>query len=173
MKPIFWLIFTALTLGLTACSVDIALNTDADQVAQDAAQIADFEPPSGFTPEFSASLKGYLLVSYTVQGENSHLYLIQSSDPQDADQLTRMLGQMAPNTQDAQTRTTVLETRAVTLRGEETTLILSEGVNSEGDRYRQATAAFTGKGGPALVSFSQPLDRWNTDTVLTFLVSLR
>jgi len=173
MKSIFWLIFAALMIGLTACSADITLNTDADQVAQNAAQIADFEPPSGFSPEFSASLKGYILVSYRVQGENSHLYLIQSSNPQDADQLTQMLGQMVPSAQDAQTRTTVLETRTVTLRGEETTLILSEGINSEGGRYRQATAAFTGKGGPALVSFSQPLERWNTDTVLTFLFSLR
>jgi hypothetical protein len=68
---------------------------------------------------------------------------------------------------------TVLETRPITVRGQETTLILSEGITEEGETYRQVMAAFQGKGGPALLVLSEPVTRWNQETVEVFIASIR
>jgi hypothetical protein len=59
------------------------------------------------------------------------------------------------------------------VRGQETTLVINEGVNSEGVTYRWVTAAFQGKGGPALLVISEPVTRWSQETVETFIASIR
>jgi hypothetical protein len=67
---------------------------------------------------------------------------------------------------------TVVETRPATGRGQETTLVINEGVNSEGVSYRQVTVAFQGSG-PALLVISEPVTRWSQETVETFIASIR
>jgi hypothetical protein len=67
---------------------------------------------------------------------------------------------------------TVVETRPATVRGQETTLVINEGVNSEGVSYRQVTVAFQGSG-PALLVISEPVTRWSQETVETFIAFIR
>ena len=67
---------------------------------------------------------------------------------------------------------TVIENRPVTLRGQEVTLIVSEGVNSENVSYRQISVAFEGKGGPALLLFSESVEAWDQAAVDEFLASI-
>ncbi len=162
-----------MTVLLAACGMNATLKTDTDKVASAAAAIADFDLPAGYSPEFSASLGDYALVSYTPGDGHSHLYLIQSQVAADADKLAQAMKDIVPGASDPEFRMTVLETRPITVRGQETTLIISEGITEEGETYRQVTAAFQGKGGPALLVLSEPVTRWNQETVETFIASIR
>jgi len=157
---------------LTACGVEATINTEKDKVASAAAEIADFDLPTSYNPEISASLKGYSLVSYNPSDGNSHLYLIQSQNETDGEKLAGILEQMTPGSHDAQTRMTVIESRLLTVRGEEVTLVISEGVTSDGETYRQVTVPFQGKGGPALLVFSEPITRWDQETADALIASI-
>ena len=164
--------FVLLAFLLSACGINTAINTNTDKVVSVAAEIADFDLPAGYQPEFSASLEGYTLVSYNPGDGHSHLYLIQSEKESDGEKLVSMIDQIAPGSYDPQTRMTVIETRLVTMREQEVTLVISEGVTSEGETYRQIMAAFHGKGGPALVTLSEPVERWNQESVDAFIASI-
>jgi hypothetical protein len=160
-------------LSLTACGVNVSIKIDTTKVASAAAKIADFDLPSGYKPEFSAALDGYTMVSYTPSDGHSHLYLIQSEKESDHEKLAGMVEQLAPGSYDPQTRMTIIETRLVTVREQEVTLIISEGVTSEGETYCQVTVPFQGKGGPALVVLSEPVTSWNQQSVDAFIASIQ
>jgi hypothetical protein len=160
-------------LSLTACGVNVSIKIDTTKVASAAAEIADFDLPSGYKPEFSAALDGYAMVSYTPGDGHSHLYLIQSEKETDGEKLARALENIAPGAYDPKTRMTIVETRLITLREQEVTLVISEGVTSEGETYLQAAAAFQGKGGPALLVLSAPNTSWDQEAVDAFFASVR
>ena len=153
-----------LLLSLFACTT---------KAGDDPGAIADFDLPAGYSADFSTSMLGYTVAAYKGPNDPSHLYLIQSEKESDGDELAKMLAQLAPGSSDPNTRMTVIEKRPVTLRGQDATLIISEGVNSENVPYRQITAAFEGKGGPALLMYSETVDAWNQAAVDEFLSSIR
>ena len=166
------LLTLALLAGLSACGSANSINTDAEHVASAAAEIADFELPAGYRADFTARLMGYTVAAFNPGDGHSHLYLIQSEEETDGDKLAGMLESLAPGSSDAQTRMTVVETRPVSVHSEEVTLVISEGVSSEGESYRQATVAFQGQDGPALLVLSEPVGRWDQATVDAFLASI-
>lgn len=162
---------TIILAVLTACGTFEATN-DSQHVTKLASKIADFNPPQGYTAEFSAEMAGYTLAAYKGTMDPSHLYLIQSENEADGEELSNMLTQMAPGSSDRNTRLTVIENRPVTIRGQEATLVISEGTNHDGGYYRQATVAFRGKGGPAMLVLSESLELWDQDSLDAFLQSI-
>ena len=68
---------------------------------------------------------------------------------------------------------TTVEQKRVTIRGQETTLSIGEGQTSEGETFRVATVTFQGKGGPALLMVSGPIEEWDLQIVETLIVSMR
>jgi hypothetical protein len=157
---------------LSACGTMEATN-DPEHVMKLASNIADFELPEGYTSEFSAEMAGYTLAAYKGASGPSHLYLIQSEKEADGKELENMLTQLAPGSSDPNTRMTVIENRPGSIRGQEVTLVISDGTNSDGEYYRQITAAFQGKGGPALLVFSETIDRWNDEMIDALLTSIQ
>lgn len=158
---------------ISACSVNAAISTNEGKVAISAAEIADFDLPNGFRPEFSANYEGYLLVSYDSKDGQSHLILIQSDKEADSEKLASMVGQIAPGSYDPQTGMEIVETRTTIVRDQEVTMYITEGVTPEGDTYRQMVVAFQGNGGPALVMLSEPVAQWNQELVDAFVASIR
>lgn len=161
-----------LSFLLAACGMDAAIDTSAEKVISAAAEVADFDLPAGYSPEFTARLEVYTLVSYTPGDGHSHLYLIQSDKESDAEKLASMVEQIAPGSYDPQTRMKVIETRPIMVHDQETTLVISEGITFEGEIYRQVTVAFQGKSGPALLMLSEPAANWNQEAVDTFIASI-
>lgn len=161
-----------LAIATTACVVNVGIHANPEDVANAAAEIVDFDLPTGYSPEFSASLEGYSLVSYNPGDEHSHLFLIQSEEEKDAEKLAGMVNRIAPGAFDPKTRITIIETKSITVREEEVTMVTSEGVTSDGETYRQIMVAFTGNGGPALLLFSEPVSTWNPDKVNSLLTSI-
>jgi hypothetical protein len=176
MKPItsqVLIVLSALMLAiLSACGPARAIDEN-QNVADIASKIADFDVPVGYTPELGAHLLGYSLASYKGTTGPSHLYVVQSENESDEAELQKMLEQMAPGSSDRNTRMTVVENRAATVRGQETAVVISEGTNSDNVTYRQATVAFQGKGGPALLVFSESVELWDQDALDAFLQSIQ
>jgi hypothetical protein len=159
-----------LVLLLVGCGKN---NTPEARVTRAAAKIAEFDLPKGYKADFAADLLAYSVVAYAPTEGRGHLYLIQSEREEDGRRLDSALGGMLPGNYDVRSRMKVLERRPISVRGHETTLIITEGVNSNGDTYRQAVASFPGKGGPALVVMSELIDGWDEAVVEEFIASLR
>ena len=167
------LLILIILAGLSACALSDSINTDAEQVSSTATEIADIDLPDGYNADFSARLMGYTIASFNPGDGHSHIYLIQADNEADSEKLEEMLNQLAPGAYDPQTRMTVIETRSVTIRGEEEMLAISEGITSEGETYRQVAAAFQGRGGPALLVISAPAENWDQASVDALLASIQ
>ncbi len=178
----------ALALGLTAASfyalvlrpagwaIGQSLDRGALEVGRTARQIADFELPAGYQAEFALDLMGMELAGYTGPCAGCHLYLVQA--PQylnlsaaDLNQQFAAAGVMVADGPRRQVR--IVEQYQAEVRGQEVLVSISEGVNGSGKAYRSLTAVFEGKGGPALVNLSAPLEDWDQAAADAFLASLR
>jgi hypothetical protein len=174
MNKILLIAMTAFLLAtLVACAPRVAINSDVEQISKASSDIVDFNLPADYSPEFTAQLAGYTAVAYNPGDGHSHLYLIQSENETDGEKLAQTLTDLVPGSSNPNTRLTVVENRAVTVRGQAATLVVSDGVNSEGGTYRQITVAFQGKGGPALLVLSEPTERWDQATVDALLASIQ
>jgi hypothetical protein len=161
-----------LVVFLSACGASISLNSDAKNVSRTAASIADIVLPAGYNADFSVNLLGYNAAAFHPGDGHSHLYLVQSENKSDGEKLAEMMGRLIPGASNQKTRMAVIETRPVIVRGQLETLVISDGVNSAGETYRQAMVQFQGKGGPALLVFSEPHSRWNQATVDALIASI-
>ncbi|PKN99573.1 MAG: hypothetical protein CVU42_07630 [Chloroflexi bacterium HGW-Chloroflexi-4] len=168
------LIITFLFLAslLTACGINPSFVTDVEKINNAAAEIVKFDLPEGFLPELSVNFKEYTMVSYKSGNGGTHLYFIQVNNPIESEILSQQVEVFVTNTVSPENRTKVLESRPVVVRGKETTLVLSQGLNGNGKTYRQAMVAFEGLGGPAMLIFSTPTDVWNLDTLNTLIESI-
>ena len=165
ISKLFFLLLTALLLA--SCSPA--------EVDKAAARIADFTPPAGFTAEYALDVADYSVVAYNGGDGHSHLFLAQAPADADIDQagLEEAIDNAVPGKPDRTTRLAVVETRPVTIRGKETSLVISEGSSSDGSVYYQAAAMFEGKsGGVALVLLNKPADSFNADEVEEFVNSI-
>ena len=168
-KMIFLLL---VALCLTACDETFSVSTDSENVGNLTAAIADFDLPAGYVPEFTTTVMGYDLAAYARGDGPGHIYLIQSEDVNDWKKLAQALDEIVIGSGDPTTRLTVIETRPVTVRGLETTLVISDAVNSEGRAYRQAAVGFQGNGGPALLVYSESHENWDENILNNLLTSI-
>ncbi len=174
MKTSYKLILTFILIGLlAACSPFKSINTDAEKILDTSAEIADFDLPAGFSPEFSASLMGYSVVSFNPGDNRSHLYLVQSGNEADREALERVLDEVVSSEGSIKDQSEVLETQQADLNGQEVTVVITDGVNGENKAYRQALTSFEGKGGPALLVFMTPLEKWDQAEFDALVASFR
>jgi hypothetical protein len=166
------LVMVLMLMTLVACA-KVELTNDAQHVEKIAAEIADFTLLPGYEPELTAQALGYSLASYKGASGPSHLYLIQSEKESDNEKLSQMLDKLSPGTRDSNARMTVVENRPASVRGQDVTLVISEGVNSEKVSYRQISVGFAGKGGPALLVISETTGNWDQAAIDDFLASFR
>ena len=173
MTPMTLVAIGAIVLAiLTACGKVEATN-DSQHVTDAASKIADFNLPADYVPQFSAAISGYTLAAYKGPSDPSHLFLIQSDKEADGAELEKALKDLAPGSSDPNTRLTVIENHVATVRGQEVDVVISEGTNSENVAYRQVTVGFQGKGGPALLVYSDSKERWNQETIDALLESIQ
>src|SRR5215208_6875400 len=173
IAPMMLIVISTITLAFLSACGTVEATDDSQHVTKLASKIADFDLPAGYTSEFSAEMLGYTLATYKGASGPSHLYLIQSENESDGEELERMLTQLAPGSSDPNTRMTVVENRTAIVRDQEVAVVVSEGVNSENISYRQITVGFQGKGGPALLVLSETVERWDQAAVDTFLASVQ
>jgi hypothetical protein len=140
-------------------------------------EIADYEVPDGFGSPYSVHFGDVTMVGY--QSENGKTQILLAQFPEGTSiNVNEMLKEISeyshdPNSVWYGTETTLIEQKTVTIRGQETTLNISEGTSSEGIVYRSATTRFQGRGGPALVLVAGPLDEWDVEMADAFIESIQ
>jgi hypothetical protein len=173
-KTTFFLgLFTALVF-LSGCTANLQVSNQAEDIAAAAHEITDYDLPEGYSEQFSVRVNEYLLVSLTGKTESNHIYLVQAPENSkvDPDQLESQINSADQTKRQRIQKVKVVDQKPVAIRGQQTTLVISEGVNGEETPYRTASALFTGKHGPALVNISAPTAQWDSTLVDTFLASL-
>lgn len=147
------------------------------EVSRVGEEIADFEVPDGFGNPYGVHFGDVTMIGYASQSGDTHLLLTQFPEGThvDVDEMLKTISRYSTdsNSQWYDVQTTLIEEKPVTIRGEETTLSISEGTSSEGGIYRSATAAFQGRGGPALVMIAGPIDEWDIEMVEDFIASIQ
>lgn len=180
-KKLFFSLVALLVLSAScttnANTVTDPFTTDGDKVARVAATIADFTAPQDYVPEYTAQLAGYTLVAYNPGDGYSHLMLLQAPPDVTADQdsLMRQLSEMEPQprTHNRPPEMTVVGESQLTVREQSVTFVITEGVNSDNQTYRQMLGLFQGKGGLTLLAISEPVTRWDQATIESFITSIR
>jgi hypothetical protein len=146
---------------------------EADRVAEN---IANFALPEGYSGAVATQFAGFDLVGYDGPDGHSHLYLFQLPPRWHADwaELERQFqSSVEGQGDDYGPDMEVIAQEPVTIRGLATTLVVSEGTNGQGELIRSASAAFQGKGGQALLSFSGPAATWDPAMIEAFINSMR
>ncbi len=147
------------------------------EVARVGGEIADFEIPEGFGSPYGMHLGDITMVGYVSESRNSHILLTQFPEGTsvNTNEVLKLISQYSddPNSRWADTHTEVIEEKPVTIRGQESTLTVSEGISSDGISYRTAVANFEGLGGPSLVMIAGPVEEWDIEMVEAFIASIQ
>jgi hypothetical protein len=120
---------------------------------------------------------GWSLVEYFTGDEKTILIVTQfpAGTSINVDEMMRQIQNNSrnPNSPWYNMDTALVEQKPVTIRGQETTLNISEGTTKEGVSYRMASAEFQGNGaGPAMFMIVGPADQWNSQIVDDFISSI-
>ena len=146
------------------------------EVARVGGEIADFEIPEGFGSPYGMHFGDVTMVGYASHSKNTHILLTQFPEGTsvNTNEVLKLISQYSddPNSRWANTHTEVIEEKPVTIRGQESTLTVSEGISSDGVTYRTAVANFQGRGGPSLVMIAGEADEWDIEMVETFVASI-
>jgi hypothetical protein len=176
-------IFLCLLLGAaglilfnwTSRTVGQVIQSDPVQVSEIGGMIAEYDLPAGFDDAYSKQVAGFDLVAYNGQDGHSHVYFFQL--PQgvhvDMDEIQRQLDKAANEPTNIHVNSRVVDQFPATICGQQTSVVINEGTNSEGLTYRVASAVFQGKGGQAMVVFERPTSSWDQAEVDAFLASIR
>jgi hypothetical protein len=163
-------------LNVTTRSVLRDVQAQPGEAAAIAQEIADFTLPDGYTSAVATQFAHFEVVGYDGPDGHSHIYLLQMPPAWSVDEaeLVRQL-QSATESEgnDYGPDMQVIDQLPVTIRGQATTLIVSEGTNGAGELIRSANAAFQGKDGQALVSFSGTTAAWDTAMIDAFIASMK
>jgi hypothetical protein len=157
---------------------DQSTTEDPQEVATIASEIADFSLPEGFDTQYGMKISTFSLVQYTAPSQNTYIFLSQfpAGTSIDPDEMMRQIkeGVRHPNSPWYNIDSQLVEQKPVTIRGEETTLSVSEGTSDNGELYRMVNAKFQGKGrGPSLLMIIGPADQWDTGMVDNFIASIQ
>ena len=163
---------------LAALTAACGLVTTGEEAGAKAAEIAEFNPPEGFTADFSMDVGGMLMIGYNRADSNSHLFLIQAPESSGVtrEQLEQSLRDAVASNQDSSAvETTTTEEIPMTIRGEEVTATVGTGTSGPNNErtMRVLTVPFTGNGGPALLLYQTDEAEWDQAEVDTFLASFR
>jgi hypothetical protein len=164
-----------LFLRTTGSILSNAVETDPDETVKVSGSIAEYTVPGDFKTAYTTSIADFSLVAYTGEDEHSHIYFFQlpAGVHMDQAEIEKQLQQAAGSQKsDWNVGSEVVDQVPATICGQETTLVVSEGVNHEGQAFRQVTGVFQGRGGQAMVVFERPVDQWDQTEVDEFIASI-
>ncbi len=157
-------------IGVTL-SVKQSVATDPKEAASVANQISDFEIPAGYRIHNTIAL----LMTTTAfiadkHGQNA-IWLAQVSMGNGVDPDSYLLHSISVGKYKDVTWE-VVETKPVTIRGEDTTLTVYSGTGPNNQKYHAWTASFTGKGGKAVLVILEPEEDWDEAAMQAFVASM-
>lgn len=151
------------------------VQTGSEKASAIGSRIADYDLPAGFGSPYATQLAGFSLVQYNHTDGHSHVTFFQIPNGIQLDQaeIERQLRQNTPDkNQYRADRIKMVDQVQGTINGQPATLVISEGMNSDGQPFREVSGFFQGKGGQAMVIYEAPVSRWDQAEVDTFLASI-
>jgi hypothetical protein len=156
---------------------DTNTSENPQEVVRFGSEIADFDVPEGFGSPYGMHFGEITSVGYASQSKNTHILLTQFPEGThvNVEEMLKLINQYSidPDNAWVDAQTTLIEEKPVTIRGQETTLSISEGTSSDGTTYRSAVATFQGKGGPSMLMVAGPIEEWDIEMVEEFVTSVQ
>ena len=157
---------------------DESTTENPQEVARIASEIADFDLPEGYDTQYGMKIATFSMVQFATQNEENYIFLTQfpAGTSINVDEMMRQVrdGARNPNSRWYNVDAELVEQKPVTIRGQKSTLSISDGTNDQGELYRMANVTFQGRGeGPTLVMFIGPAEQWDTEIVEDFISSIR
>lgn len=151
------------------------LKTDTDKTVEIAGSIAEFTIPAEFSEPYATRLVGFSMVQYNHSDGHSHISFFQIPRAIHIDEveMERQFRQTEPReNRRGKVIIKLVDEVQATIMGQEVTLMISEGTNSDGEPYRECSGIFEGKGGQAMVIYEAPLSSWDQAEVDALLASI-
>jgi hypothetical protein len=148
------------------------------EVAVIASDIADFDLPAGFDKPFGMKFASFAFAGYFSSTSDTSILIAQLpqnlninvEDIMKSMQEKSGQGQVTVNGGEMKS----VENRPMTIRGQQSTLIIKEGQSSEGQTTRVGTVSFTGKqGSEAIMMITSPAANWDDAMVNTLIASFK
>jgi len=156
------------------------VKTDPGDAAQVGARIAEYSVPAGYEHMMGMSLMGYDFVIIAPQNSTDGLIIMlaqfseaymQNSDPQSfQEQMQRSLEQQSGR---RGMKMEVVETRTMTIRGQQVEVLILEGTDENGTSARQLITNFNTESGLGMVMIQSLGEEWDQAVVDQFLKSIR
>ena len=169
-------------LGVTLLGTRLAgraLITNPDRVQTVGSQIADYDVPPGYEQMFAMNMMGIKLVAIGPSSVTRDLMMIMLMQFPPGIEVSQQ--EMERQVEQALARQTGLNSadmvsvgqEETTIKGETVSLTVREGITNRGDRMRQITGLFKGKGGPAILMVMGEVETWDQAMVDNFFASIR
>jgi len=158
--------------------VQQGMKADPQAAAETAHSIADYELPEGYQEEFAMNILTTSMVFISSQESGSYsleptIMLAQFRTMGNEEQAKEQMRQSFERQMGSRNVVMKLvETRKMTIRGEETDVAYYEGTADNGTALRQVITTFPGKKGIAMLMITGPSEYWDEEAINTFIESI-
>jgi len=164
-------------IGYIGNRVAQGIATEPATVQAMANEFVHYELPSGYTEKMGMDLVIYkmILIGASDPSSNKPLIFLAHFDTPgvSADEMSQQMRQSVQQQGGTSgLNMKVVETRKVTINGQETTLTVSEGSDSSGLSLRQWVTAFPAKKGTVLLLIQGSTEEWDDASLNAFLASI-
>ncbi len=149
------------------------LDSEPASVSEVGRSIALYDVPDRYTDAYAAEVADFTMVTYRDVDTDGHIYLLQMPETIKLDPGLLETQLRAASGTEVLAKVAVVHHMPCHIRGQETTLVISEGLNHDKRPYRSASAIFSGKGGQALINISGPIEAWDQAMVDSFVESFQ
>jgi hypothetical protein len=162
--------------GLAWDGVQQAVTFDSQAIAGSAAEIARFELPHGYSPDYAFTIGGFQMVGFDPGDNHSHLMLVKApawfnlDQQQFEQQLRRDYGDKLKWSERDEAK--VVDHRTLRVEGQPVEFAIGEGVNSDGAAYRTMAGVWDSPDGQVFIYIEEPLSRWNQAEIDAFVASI-
>jgi hypothetical protein len=165
-----------LVFGKIGQSVQKGMKTDPESASQAAHEIADYTLPSGYQEQMAMDIIFYSFVLIAPESEGSGspmIILAQFQAGMDQEQMQQQLQQSAEQQFGRNgLEMKLVEVKEMTIRGEDTKVVIYEGTDEDGHILRQLVTAFPGKDGNAMLMIMGAPEYWNGNEINQFIESI-
>ncbi len=158
--------------------VQQGMKADPQAAAETAHSIADYELPEGYQEEFAMNIltTSMVFISSRESGSYSLEPTIMLAQFQTLGNEEQIKEQMRQSFEQQMGRRNVVmqlvETKKMTIRGEETEVAYYEGTDDNGTALQQVITTFPGKKGIAMLMITGPSEHWDEEAINAFIESI-
>lgn len=166
--------------GWFANSMAQGITDDPAKAAELGKQIVEYEVPDGYEEKGGMDMMGFRMVIIGPENKNAGLVLMLMGLPNmggDPDamrqQMEQSLGQSQGGSSGNNITWTSSEEEEMTIRGQDVTVLIQEGEDEAGDKFKQLSGVFEGPNGVVMLMALSPLDDWDDEVVAAFIESIK